>query len=56
VRRAALFGDAIHVTLGARARDWPVVRQALEGAGVELLDVHQIEPGLEDVFMERVGP
>jgi ABC-2 type transport system ATP-binding protein len=56
VRRAALFGDAIHVTLGARARDWPVVRQALEGAGVELLDIHQIEPGLEDVFMERVGP
>ena len=56
VRRAALFGDAIHVTLGARERDWPVVRQALEGAGVELLDIHQIEPGLEDVFMERVGP
>ena len=56
VPRAALFGDAIHVTLGARARDWPVVRQALEGAGVELLDIHQIEPGLEDVFMERVGP
>jgi len=56
VRRAALFGDAIHITLGARERDWPVVRQALEGAGVELLDIHQIEPGLEDVFMERVGP
>ena len=56
VRRAALFGDAIHVTLGARARDWPVVRQALEGAGVELLDIHQIEPGLEDVFIERVVP
>src|SRR3990172_5064382 len=56
VRRAPLFGDAIHVTLGARARDWPGVRQALEGAGVELLDIHQIEPGLEDVFMERVVP
>jgi len=56
VRRAALFGDAIHVTLGARERDWPVVRQALEGAGVELLDIHQIEPGLEDVFIERVVP
>src|SRR3972149_1297355 len=41
VRRAALFGDAIHVTLGARARDWPVVRQALEGAGVEVPGVRQ---------------
>jgi ABC-2 type transport system ATP-binding protein len=56
VRRAALFGDTIHVTLGAREPDGPGVRQALEQAGVEVLDIHQIEPGLEDVFMERVEP
>ena len=55
VRRAALFGDTIHVTLDDRARDWPGVREALEGAGVELLDFHEIGPGLEDVFMERVA-
>jgi ABC-2 type transport system ATP-binding protein len=56
VRRAALFGDTIHVTLGARERDWPGVRRALERAGVELLDIQETEPGLEDVFMERVTP
>ncbi|MBI2401860.1 MAG: ABC transporter ATP-binding protein [Gemmatimonadetes bacterium] len=56
VRRAALFGDTIHVTLGARERDWPGVRDALERAGVGLEETHQIEPGLEDVFMERVEP
>jgi ABC-2 type transport system ATP-binding protein len=56
VRRAALFGDTIHVTLGERERDWPAARQALEGAGVGLLDIQEIEPGLEDVFMERVAP
>jgi len=56
VQRAALFGDTIHVTLGARERDWPGARRALEQGGVELLDTHEIEPSLEDVFMERVEP
>jgi len=56
VQRAALFGDTIHVTLGARERDWPGARRALEQGGVELLDMHEIEPSLEDVFMERVEP
>jgi len=56
VRRAALFGDTIHLTLGARERDWPAVREALERAGVELLETHEIEPGLEDVFISRVVP
>jgi ABC-2 type transport system ATP-binding protein len=55
VRRAALFGDAIHVTLDARERDWPAVQSALRKAGVELLDTHPIQPGLEDVFIERTG-
>ncbi len=54
VRRAALFGDTIHVTLGARARDWPGAREALEREGVQLLETHEMEPGLEDVFIERV--
>ena len=54
VRRAALFGDTVHVTLAARERDWPAVRGALERAGLELLETHEIEPGLEDVFIERV--
>jgi ABC-2 type transport system ATP-binding protein len=55
VRRAALFGDAIHVTLGARASDWPAARGALADAGIDVLDAQEVEPSLEDVFMERVG-
>jgi ABC-2 type transport system ATP-binding protein len=55
VRRAALFGETIHVTLGSRERDWPAARDALRHGGMDLLDVHPIEPGLEDVFIERTG-
>ncbi len=55
VRRAALFGDTIHVTLEARERDWPGVRNALARGGVELLETHPIEPGMEDVFIEHAG-
>jgi ABC-2 type transport system ATP-binding protein len=55
VRRAALFGDTIHVTLGARDRDWPPVQEALRQGGVELLDTRPMEPSLEDVFIERTG-
>jgi ABC-2 type transport system ATP-binding protein len=56
VRHAALFGENLHVTLGSRTRDWPGARAALERAGIEPLEIHEIEPGLEDVFMERVAP
>jgi ABC-2 type transport system ATP-binding protein len=55
VRRAALFGDAIHVTVDARERDWPAARDALATAGISVLDAQHIEASLEDVFMERVG-
>jgi ABC-2 type transport system ATP-binding protein len=55
VRRAALFGDTIHVTLGARDRDWPPVQEALRQGGVDLLDTRPMEPSLEDVFIERTG-
>ena len=55
VRRAVLFGDTIHVTLGSRARDWIAARAALASAGIEVIAAEEIEPSLEDVFMERVG-
>lgn len=54
VRRAALFGDTVHVTLDARTQDWSAVRTALDQAGLQVLETHDIEPGLEDVFIERV--
>jgi ABC-2 type transport system ATP-binding protein len=55
VRRAAVFGDSIHVTLDSRQRDWPKVQSALKAQGVELAQVHDIEPSLEDVFIDRVA-
>jgi ABC-2 type transport system ATP-binding protein len=55
VRRAVLFGDTIHATLGSRARDWPAARSALERAGIDVLAADDVEPSLEDVFMERVA-
>ncbi len=55
VRRAELFGDTLHVTLASRARDWPVVQQGLAAAGIEVSGVQEIEPSLEDVFIDRVA-
>jgi ABC-type multidrug transport system ATPase subunit len=55
VRRAAVFGDAIHVTVGSRERDWPAAAAALAGAGIAVLEVQDAQPSLEDVFIERVG-
>ena len=55
VRRAALFGDMIHVTVGSRSTDWPAAEQALREAGIAVLETADAEPGLEDVFIEAVG-
>lgn len=53
VRRAAVFGDTIHVTLGSRAL-WPRAAQALAAAGVHVLETAEATPSLEDVFIDRV--
>lgn len=55
IRRAAVFGDAIHVTLGNRDRDWPIAQAALAAQQIEVADVHDVEPSLEDVFIDRVS-
>jgi ABC-2 type transport system ATP-binding protein len=54
VRRAALFGEHVHALLESPERDWPSVEAALQRAGIDVEDVHEIEPGLEDVFIDRV--
>lgn len=54
VRRAALFGDVVHVSLADAERDGPVAEAALAAAGIAVLDRHEIVPGLEDVFIHRV--
>jgi ABC-2 type transport system ATP-binding protein len=55
VRRAAIFGDTIHLSLGSAERDWPDVARALSAQGIEVLERQPVEPSLEDVFMERVA-
>ena len=55
VRRAAVFGDTIHVTLGARSADWPAAEGALTQAGIEVLETSEAQPSMEDVFIEAVG-
>ena len=54
VVRAALFGDTIHVLLAAKAEHWPVVRNTLGAAGIDVLEIHDVTPSLEDVFIDRV--
>ncbi len=51
---AALFGDTIHLAMESRARDWPLVQAALAEAGIDVLDAHDLDPSLEDVFIQRV--
>ena len=52
---ASLFGDTIHVRLDSKERDWPAIERALTDAGVTVLESHDVEPSLEDVFIERVS-
>jgi ABC-2 type transport system ATP-binding protein len=54
VRRAALFGDTIHVLLDSKARDWAAVQATLTAAQVEVTEAHDVEASLEDVFIDRV--
>jgi ABC-2 type transport system ATP-binding protein len=55
VRRATVFGETIHVTLDSRRTGWPAAERALAGAGIDVLGTEAVQPGLEDVFIERVG-
>jgi ABC-2 type transport system ATP-binding protein len=54
VRRAAVFGETIHVTLDTRAA-WPEAEATLRRAGIAVHEVADAQPGLEDVFIDRVG-
>jgi len=55
VRRAAIFGDRLHLTVGSVAADKPAVEAALRQAGFEPQEARPIIPSLEDVFMERIA-
>ena len=55
VRRAAVFGDRLHLTVSSVARETPVVQAALHAAGLTALGMQPIAPSLEDVFIDRVA-
>ena len=54
VRRAATFGDRLHLTVSAAADVAPVA-SALSAAGFRVGEPRRIEPSLEDVFIGRIG-
>jgi ABC-2 type transport system ATP-binding protein len=55
VRRAAIFGDRLHLTVGSAEVDGPAVVAALRQAGFEPREPRSIVPSLEDVFMDRIA-
>jgi len=55
VRRAAVFGDQLHVSVASAETDGPRVAAALRSAGFAVASVRRVEPSLEDVFIERIA-
>jgi len=53
IRSATLFGDAVHALLPSGAGDDAAVRALGEG-GIAVLDVEEVEPSLEDLFIHLV--
>jgi ABC-2 type transport system ATP-binding protein len=54
VRRAAMFGNRVHVTVGSAATDGPAVRRALTDAGLQVEHMTTVAPSMEDAFIEYV--
>jgi ABC-2 type transport system ATP-binding protein len=54
VRRVALFGDRLHLSVASVAADGPAIASALAAAGFPALEMTPIEPSMEDVFIERI--
>jgi len=53
IRSATLFGDSVHALLPAGATDEAAIR-ALTDGGIAVLDVEEVEPSLEDLFIHLV--
>jgi ABC-2 type transport system ATP-binding protein len=51
VRRAAVFGDHVHLTVASADAAAPGIRDALEAAGFTVGAAGRIEPSMEDVFI-----
>lgn len=55
VHHAAVFGGALHITVGSAERDAPAVREALAAAGFSIRSIERIAPNMEDVFIQRIA-
>ena len=53
-KRAALFGDTVHITFDDQERDWPRAEAVLRANQIDVLEAGPAEPSLEDVFIELV--
>jgi ABC-2 type transport system ATP-binding protein len=53
VRRAAAYGEVVHVAVERGIDAWPDLRSALEAKGMSPHGAEAVEPSLEDVFLAR---
>jgi len=54
ILEAAMFGRLLHVTVEEEEPGRREVRRILEGAGRTVVDIHTVDPSLEDVFVSLV--
>jgi ABC-2 type transport system ATP-binding protein len=55
VRRVAVFGDRLHLSVGSAERAAAEVTRVLQEAGFEVRSARAIVPSLEDVFIGKVS-
>ena len=54
IDKTSLFGTAVHVSLGGGSRDVEGLRDRLRSAGIDVQSIDQVQPSLEDVFLDVV--
>jgi ABC-2 type transport system ATP-binding protein len=55
VEKTSVFGTAVHAVLGSAAAEaLPAIERQLEGSGVRVDSITEVQPSLEDVFLDVV--
>ena len=54
VEKTSLFGTAVHAVLKSTKTSPDQIRSALTGRGLDIAAIDQVEPSLEDVFLDVV--
>ncbi len=55
VHGVTVFGNQLHLLVADACADEPIIRAALARQGVQVSEVRQMAPGLEDVFISLLG-